>query len=84
MSYKLLITRNAQKEMANLDNQYIKQIKSDINLLSEEPRPFGYSKLKGRDGYRIKSGDYRVIYEIDDDKLEITILHVGHRKDVYK
>ena len=70
--------------MANLDNQYIKQIKSDINLLSEEPRPFGYSKLKGRDGYRIKSGDYRVIYEIDDDKLEITILHVGHRKDVYK
>jgi mRNA interferase RelE/StbE len=50
----------------------------------EDPRPHGSRKLVGRDGWRIRVGRYRVIYEIDDAQRFVTILHVGHRKDIYR
>jgi mRNA interferase RelE/StbE len=58
--------------------------KESIENLSDTPRPAGCKKLTGRDGWRICAGDYRVIYEIDDTAQKVTILHVGHRRDVYK
>lgn len=52
--------------------------------LGNDPRPSGCKKLKGRDAYRIRIGDYRAIYEIQDNKLISTVIIIGHRKDVYE
>jgi len=84
MSYSLLILRRAQKELSNLPEDVYKKIKEVILKLSKNSRPYGYKKLKGREGWRIRVGNYRVIYEINDKDKSIIILHVGHRKDIYK
>lgn len=54
-----------------------------IFALANEPRPNGYKKLKGREAYRIRIGDYRVIYEIHDGVLTIEVIDLGHRRDIY-
>ena len=84
MSYRIGILRRAQKEMAQLPKQEYERITEAIKNLSQEPRPAGCKKLSGREGWRIRVGDYRVIYEIDDPQHSMTILHIGHRRDVYK
>jgi mRNA interferase RelE/StbE len=84
MSYSIQILRRAQKELAQLPKQEYERIKEGIQNLAQEPRPQGCKKLTGRDGWRIRVGDYRVIYEIDDSQQRLTILHIGHRRDVYK
>jgi mRNA interferase RelE/StbE len=57
---------------------------SALRKLSVNPRPSGCKKIKGRDAWRIRVGDYRAIYEIEDGKLIIRIISIGHRKDVYE
>jgi mRNA interferase RelE/StbE len=52
--------------------------------LEENPRPAGYKKLKGRDGYRIRAGNYRIIYDIFDKELIVDIITLGHRKNIYE
>ena len=84
MSYSIGILRRAQKELAQLPKQEYERIKAAIKNLSQDPRPAGCKKLSGREGWRIRVGDYRVIYEIDDPQQNLTILHIGHRRDVYK
>jgi len=83
MSYEVLILRRAQKQLASLPNVDYVRMRDSIAALSEKPRPVGCRKLVGRDGWRIRSGDYRAIYEIDDSQMKVTVLHVGHRRDVY-
>ncbi len=83
MKYSLLILRRAQKELANLDKTEYERVRDAVALLVENPRPTKCKKLVGRDGWRIRVGNHRVIYEIDDIKREITVLHIGHRRDVY-
>ncbi len=84
MSYDILIRRRAQKELAQLSRDDFERAKESIGNLSGNPRPPGCKKLTGRDGWRIRAGDYRVIYEIDDAGQTVTVLHVGHRRDIYK
>jgi mRNA interferase RelE/StbE len=84
MKYTILIERYAQKQIMKLDKKVIPLIKASIADLADNPRPYGYKKLKGEDAYRIRVGDYRVIYEIDDGKIIVTVVSVGHRKDIYK
>lgn len=84
MSYDILIRRRAQKELAQLSRDDYERAKESIGNLSDTPRPAGCKKLTGRDGWRIRAGDYRVIYEIDDTARTVIVLHVGHRRDVYK
>lgn len=67
-----------------LDKKSIPVIKKSIADLAYNPRPAGYKKLKGEDAYRIRVGKYRVIYEIDDGRILITVVSVGHRKNIYK
>jgi mRNA interferase RelE/StbE len=55
-----------------------------IERLQEEPRPPGCRKLSDREGWRLRVGDYRVIYEIDDEQRTVTVLQVGHRRDIYR
>ncbi len=84
MSYQLFITRTAQKEISLIPKEFALNIKEHILKLKNEPRPSGCKKLKDRDGWRIRYSNYRIIYEIDDNSKIIKILHVGHRKDVYR
>jgi len=84
VSYSLFILRRAQKELAQLPHEAYERAKNAIRKLAENPRPHDCRKLSGRDGWRIRVGDYRVIYEIDDSQQTITVLHVGHRRDVYR
>jgi mRNA interferase RelE/StbE len=67
-----------------LDRKIIPVIKTAIANLAENPRSFGYKKLRGEDAYRIRVGDYRIIYEIDDTKVIVTVVSVGNSKDIYK
>jgi mRNA interferase RelE/StbE len=84
MKYTVLVERYAQKQIIKLDKKLIPVIKTAIAELADNPRPFGYKKLKGEEAYRIRVGDYRIIYEIDDNIILITVVSVGHRKNVYK
>ena len=84
MSYRLLILRRAQRELSALAPQLYERIKEAIRELEAAPRPPGCIRLTGRDGWRIRVGAYRVIYEIDDAATTVTVLHVGHRRDVYR
>jgi mRNA interferase RelE/StbE len=84
MKYTVLIERYAQKQILKLDKKIIPAIKTAIASLADNPRPYGYKKLKGEDAYRIRVSDYRIIYEIDNGKIIVTVVSVGHRKDIYK
>ena len=84
MSYAVLILRRAQKELADLPSDVYENAKEAIANLAEEPRPQGCRKLTGREGWRIRSGDYRIIYEIDDARSTVTVLDIGHRRDIYR
>lgn len=84
MKYTVLIERYAQKQIMRLDKRVIPVIKTAIASLADNPRPYGYKKLKGEDAYRIRVGDYRIIYEIDNDKIIVIVVSVGHRKEIYK
>jgi mRNA interferase RelE/StbE len=85
MSYKVIIPKPVQKQLDNLQNDVSARVLEKILSLAEDPRPSGVKKLKGFDSeYRIRIGDYRVRYEIDDQTLTVIVLHCLHRKDVYK
>ena len=84
MTYRIAILRRGQKELEGLPEGDYQRVRDAIWGLAENPHPPNSLKLKGRDGFRIRSGKYRLIYEIDDPGKLITILHVGHRKDVYR
>ena len=81
--YKLVIDRFAQKQLGRISPPHFNRIVKAINDLANNPRPNGYKKLTGRSGYRIRIGDYRVIYNIEDNILTIFIIEIGHRKDIY-
>ncbi|HLY62813.1 MAG TPA: type II toxin-antitoxin system RelE/ParE family toxin [Terriglobia bacterium] len=74
----------AQKELAELPTRPFGRVCDAIRALAESPRPSGCLKLSGREGWRFRVGDYRVVYEINDQEKSLTVLHVGHRSDVYR
>jgi mRNA interferase RelE/StbE len=84
-SYKVVISKSAEKEISKLPVKEILKIRETILDLADNPRPYGVKKLEGFDDfYRIKKGNYRIIYTIEDDILTVEVLKVGNRKDVYK
>ena len=84
MPYQILIEKTARKEIQKINQADQVSIVQAIQALAENPRPTGCKKLKGREAWRIRAGNYRVIYEIQDNILVITVITVGHRRDVYK
>jgi len=82
--YQLLIEKHVQKQLEKIPDPDYSRIKEAILALTINPRPIGSKKLKGRQGYRIRQGNYRVIYDINETILYIFILEVGHRKDIYE
>jgi mRNA interferase RelE/StbE len=84
LKYSIEIKHSAQKELDALDDTLFARIDTKIVALSSSPRPAGCRKLKGyKDHWRIRIGDYRVIYILDDDAQTVTITHVAHRREVY-
>lgn len=85
MSYTIIVSKSVQKQIDNLPNDLRQRIVEKIANLREEPRPGGVVKLKGsHHEYRIRIGDYRVRYEVDDTKQAIRLLQCKHRKEVYR
>lgn len=82
--YKLELTRTAQKNLKKLDTQTLNKLLPKIESLKDNPFPSGAKKLVSADGYRIRVGDYRVVYDIFEDLILVKILKIGHRKDIYK
>jgi mRNA interferase RelE/StbE len=83
-AYQISISKPAQKQLDKLQDSTADRIIDAIYDLADEPRPSGCKKLKGREGYRIRVGDYRIIYEVFDHVLVIEVVSLGHRKDIYK
>lgn len=83
MSYALIIDRYAQKQLDKIPPPHFNRIIKAIYSLQENPRPQGYKKLTGRPGYRIRIGDYRVIYLIEDSEVKVFVIDIGHRKEIY-
>jgi mRNA interferase RelE/StbE len=85
-SYRALIKRPAAKELAAIAGRKDRQrIVGRIRSLVNDPRPPGVEKLSGtKEKYRIRQGDYRILYEIEDDVLVVYVVTVGHRRDVYR
>ena len=85
MSYEIKFSKGAKKQFSKLPLDVQERIQTKINDLAIEPRPNGVKKLQGDDNsYRIRVGDYRVVYELDDDFLIVTVIKVRHRSEIYK
>jgi mRNA interferase RelE/StbE len=82
--YKVVFRKSVAKDMRPIPNRDLWRILVTIDSLSENPRPAGIEKLSGHDRYRIRQGDYRIIYEIKDDDVIVVVVKVGHRRDVYR
>lgn len=83
-SYRLEIKRSAAKELTLLPPKDRGRIITRIQALADEPRPVGAEKLSGQERYRVRQGDYRILYEIEDEILRIMVVRIGHRRDVYR
>jgi len=85
MSYEVVITRDAAKSLARIERRQRARIEAVIGSLAEQPRPVGCTKLAGTEsGYRVRVGDYRVVYTVDDDRVQVTVVKIGHRRSVYQ
>lgn len=85
-SYRVVIKRSAAKELQAIAGRKDRQrLVERIRALAENPRPMGAEKLSGvRDKYRIRQGNYRLLYEIEDDVLTVYVVKIADRKDVYR
>jgi mRNA interferase RelE/StbE len=84
MKYRVILPRSVQKELDRLPDDLMKRILARLGQLETNPRPADVKKLNGRDAWRIRVGDYRVIYEIRDRELQILVITVGHRREIYR
>ncbi len=84
VTYQVIIKRSAEKELDGLQETTHKRIVRRLLALEENPRPTGIKKLQGQESYRLRVGDYRVLYTIDDNTKQVFILAVGYRREVYR
>ena len=82
--YSVGIRRSAEKEIERLPEAVRQLVVRRILALREDPRPLGSQKLSGQDGHRLRQGDYRVVYTIDDTARSVVVVRVAHRSDVYR
>lgn len=83
VKYTITISKSAQKELDKLPDAIAENLLEAILGLANDPRPPGCKELKGYEAYRIRTGNYRIIYEIKDNVLSVEVITIGHRKDVY-
>jgi mRNA interferase RelE/StbE len=83
-AYKLFFKKSVQKDLNAIPKADLRRILKRIEGLAEDPRPAGCEKLTGQERYRLRQGRYRILYSIQDDKLTVWVVKVGHRKDIYR
>ena len=84
MKYRLDITEAARKQLRRLDSSVQDRILAAVRGLADTPRPHGCLKLRGERSYRIRVGDYRIVYEIHDRIVTVLVVGIGNRKDIYR
>lgn len=85
MQYEITYAQSALKALRKLDRGIARRILTAIDALAGDPRPHGCKQLKGGGGeMRIRVGDYRIIYDVDDGEVVILVLAIGHRREVYR
>ncbi len=82
--YKVVVAKAVQKYLYKLDNPLATKLETAMLKLEENPRPPSAQKLTDRNAYKLRVGDYRIIYEIQDKILLVSVIHAGHRREVYK
>ena len=82
-NYQVVLTKTAQKQLKQLPSGVAQRIEDKLIELEENPRPSGCTKLTSRDAYRIRVGNYRVIYEVSDGILIVTVIRIAHRRNSY-
>lgn len=82
--YEVIFTANVERELRHIPRTVLQRVLDRIGALAEDPRPHGVKKLRGQETYRVRQGDYRIIYTIEDHILVVTVVRIGHRSDVYR
>ena len=84
MTYTVQMARRARRGLAGLTGETHQRVRAAIVGLATNPRPTGCMKLTGREGWRIRVADYRILYTINDDARLVTVVDVGHRREIYR
>ena len=82
--YKVFFKKSVEKDLRSIPKKELLKILNKIESLQDNPRPIGCEKLTGQERYRLRQGKYRIVYSIQDNKLTIWVVKVGHRKEIYK
>ncbi len=83
-AYSIFFRKSVWKDFDPIPKRDLKRILDRIAALAAQPRPHGCEKLSGQERYRLRQGRYRIVYSVEDDKLAVWVVKVGHRKDVYR
>lgn len=83
-SYSVVVKRSAERELGALPKPDLRRVTERIRGLATEPRPVGCEKLSGQDRYRVRQGDYRIVYAVDDGKGLVEVVKIGHRREIYR
>ena len=83
-SYKIVVKKSVAKDLKSIPKNDVQRILSAIQQLAENPRPAQSKKLSGQERFRIRQGNYRILYTIEDDQLVVCVVKVGNRRDVYR
>jgi len=83
-SYKIVVKKSVAKDLKNIPKKDVQRILSAIEQLADNPRPPQSKKLSGQERFRIRQGNYRILYAIEDNQLIVCVVKVGNRRDVYR
>ena len=82
--YSVFFRNSVEKDFSGIPKKELKKILNRIKALEENPRPVGSEKMTGQEKYRLRQGQYRIVYSIQDNECTVWVVKVGHRKDVYR
>jgi mRNA interferase RelE/StbE len=82
--YRVIVRKSVSKDLKGVPKKDVRRILSAIKSLADDPRPPGTKKLSGQERYRLRQGNYRILYEIEDDRLIVCVVRLGDRRDVYR
>ena len=84
VSYKIVVKRSAERELRAIPGPDLGRVVNRIRGLATHPRPPGSEKLSGQERYRVRQGDYRIIYAVDETLQTVEVVKIGHRREVYR
>lgn len=83
-SFEVVVRKSVAKDLRRVPDRDVRRILERIASLAEDPRPLGSEKLSAQERYRVRQGVYRILYEIQDEQLIVTVVKIGHRREVYR